>query len=280
MGNVRIKKQNINEEEFVHQFRKLRVEERKFEESLVFLENAASNGNVHAMYELGLHFLHQNADRVRALELFERAAMASSLPRAMFRYGDLLIKTGKPREGLRYAKRAFESEDKFVQGLCFLNGIVVEKDRAEAFRLFSEAASDGSVESLKQLAQSFYFGWPKKDLKKAEMYFELAANQFYDPQCLEFLGEIFFEQKEFLKSHEKYTLAAEQNSRFAINSLKDPMFMSLVQHAKCRECVIALICCRKRKWECDFLFAQIPIQIVVCIARKLYETRDEICWKK
>jgi len=74
-------------------------------------------------------------------------------------YGIMLGSQGRKKEGSRFLKRAFETDDLYVQGVCYQHGYCVEKDKEVAFDLFIKAVADGQVDTIKQLAQCYYFGW-------------------------------------------------------------------------------------------------------------------------
>jgi TPR repeat protein len=74
-------------------------------------------------------------------------------------YGMMLQSQGRKKEGARFLKRAFETDDPYCKGICKFYGYCVDKNKEEAFDLFNQAVGDGQIDTIKQLAQCYYFGW-------------------------------------------------------------------------------------------------------------------------
>lgn len=176
-------------------------------------------------YDAGLKYLNgllgesEAESRMCALQLFQLAS-AKGHPEAMLSFGLLL--GGK--DGDAWVKKAFNTNNAFVKGRCFMLGIAGQKKQPrEAIACFEIAASDGHVEAQFRLGELFSRN-ERNHLPKSFMWFERAAKlghadaQFRVGEC--YAKGIGVSRDEKMATV-YYNLAANQGQKDAIQMLKD-----------------------------------------------------------
>ena len=121
-----------------------------YQHSFTWYEKAANNGNLYAMYLLGI--CHFNAQGTK--QDYQKAYQS---------YKDAV--DGGYKGALNNL------------GLCYNYGYGVDKDINRAFELYKESAKYGTIQSMYNLGNCYYYGdGTDKDMKKAFEWYEEAAN--------------------------------------------------------------------------------------------------------
>ena len=134
-------------------------------------------------------------------------------------------------------------------GLCVLHGEGVEKNDKEAFEYAFRASQQKYSKAQDDVGRSFLFGrGTERHLMKAYTYLKAAQAQ----------GVV--------------------NSRVL---MKDSAFAKIEQCFLVQKSCLTLIMIRKYRVQClDLLWSSLPMEMVVCIAKQLWETRYEDIWKQ
>lgn len=153
-----------------------------------FLTRAVEGGSVLAMWNMGYYYVHGyvgEQDVAKGIELLEKA-YARNCASAAASLGEIYWSGGRNVPGVKKDdEKAIEYFRKGREGACsvailhlsacYENGIGVEADKAEAAKLYEEAAKFNSSGTMMLIGLSYLYG-DKKDAKKAVEYLKRAAN--------------------------------------------------------------------------------------------------------
>ena len=153
--------------------------------SIPYFQNAADQGNVDAMFKLGVVYANGEAgepNRAEGIRLVTAAAERSH-PAAMFELGELLISGNGVKQdvgaGIAYIERSAQAaypEAQFILGLQLLSGDVIKRDVTGGVELLTKAADAGLVQAQAVLGQLLYNGESiPPDQEKARTLLGLAA---------------------------------------------------------------------------------------------------------
>jgi uncharacterized protein len=211
-------------------------------------------------------------DFQKAMMYFKKSAETGH-PRGMLEYG---WRTGKES----WLKKAFETDDYFVKGYCYRHGHYIEKDLEESFKWFLKSGKDRDKEGECYVGMGFYFGdGVQSDIKKSYKWFLKSANQgdAYSQHMVATALYVGIEiERNYTLSWKWFKKSAQYGYKPSIIKLGWRKFENFGLHENCRNLLLHLICIKKYKKNLIIF----PLDIVMLIAKLLWNTRNESIWEK
>lgn len=138
------------------------------------------NGDINAVYELGLKYLNMKNIQ-EAIKYFKFAADKGNIS-SQFQYGELCLDCMPPiqnfKEAFKYLKLAADNgytKADYKLYLMYMNGLAGEKDADKAFKYLDLSAKKGYLPALTELEQIYTFGkyGIKVNVEKADEFHNL-----------------------------------------------------------------------------------------------------------
>ena len=180
--------QKISENENFNEKLVTLLDEGKYDQAFSIVNKKVEQNDSNAENAMGILYLNGfwvQKDQQKALEWFEKSVKNDGNASSYYNIAAIIM--GYP-ESKRNLKKIFEYNSKAVegkhpdaynlQGILYLNGIYVDKDKNKAFNLFQEGAKLGSRSAQYNLASCYQDGnGISKNLEKAYFWYNKAHEQ-------------------------------------------------------------------------------------------------------
>ncbi len=203
-------------------------------QAIVYLDSAATFGNVDAMMTLGgLYAMGSGVERdtVKTLEYYNRAVAAGST-KAMLRLAGShqsgeIVPLDKKRAAELYQMAANRGnlEAMCRLGLCYEEGEGVILNSRKAYNLYTQAADRGSAYGMYLVAMCYAEGvYVKEDMEQAAQWF-LKGAEAGNVRCCYFIGQLYANGEGVKKNKKEakkwLTVAAENGIEAAEQALRE-----------------------------------------------------------
>lgn len=176
-----------------------------------------------------------------------------------------------------------ELRDPYITGYCLYHGLVVLPNKSASFVQLKQAAEAGVVEAQEMVGKMYYLGeGTLSNMEEAVVWYQKAAENG-DPFSQWFLGDLYFagdmpEGRNRTKAWRWFRKAANQGYEDAEEELRQREFVNFAQFDLVHRSCMTFIMIRKFRRKEHALLSLLPMDVVIYIAKKLWETRSDPAW--